>query len=61
LRNDNSNFLNAELAKYETWEQANKFIRVLFKSPEGFTKIKKDGVGQTTILKFLGKNKISNN
>lgn len=49
-------FLNAELAKYESWERVNSSIKSLFTSPESFTKTKDTGVGQTTILKFLGKN-----
>ncbi|OFY61620.1 MAG: hypothetical protein A2Y71_03015 [Bacteroidetes bacterium RBG_13_42_15] len=54
-------FLNEELGKYESWEELpNKSIKQLFidekgYSPEGrFKQCKKDGAGQTTILKFLG-------
>jgi len=46
--------LNAQLAKYESWERVDKSIKSLFISPESFTKTKQTGVGQTIILKFLG-------
>jgi len=53
-------FLDRELKKYATWEEAkcpNKFIRALFTGTKGdFKHCKNHGVGQTTILKFLGKN-----
>ena len=51
-------FLDKELAKYETWEEANvnKSINVLFASNRQFQQCKQEGVGQTTILKFLGGN-----
>lgn len=49
-------FLNAELAKHKTWEHANKSIRVIFSSNSQFQQCKRDGVGQGTILKFLGGN-----
>lgn len=50
-------FLNKELAKHESWNEAhvNKFINVLFETNSQFQQCKKQGVGQTTILKFLGK------
>jgi hypothetical protein len=48
-------FLNAELAKYETWDRVNKFIKSLFASPESFTKTRQTGVGQTTT--YLRSNK----
>ena len=49
-------FLNAELAKYESWEECpNKFIKALFEGKKGDFLHAKKGVGQTTILKFLGK------
>jgi hypothetical protein len=46
------------LAKYETWEDAtsNEFIRGLFDTKRAFETTKGSGVGQTTILKFLGPN-----
>jgi hypothetical protein len=51
-------YLDGELAKYETWEDSNKSIRVLFESEHAMMQAKRkpDGVGQTTILKFLGGN-----
>jgi len=54
-------FLNAELAKYKSWEDARLTLINLLglnetKYPEReFQKLKAQGVGQTTILKFLGK------
>lgn len=47
-------FLDAELVKYESWDRVNESIKSLFESPESFSKTKNTGVGQTTILKFLG-------
>jgi len=51
-------YLNAELVKCETWEEANvnKSINVLFASNRQFQQCKQEGVGQTTIKKFLGGN-----
>lgn len=51
-------FLDGELAKYKTWEESrsNKTIRGLFKSENEWSTPKGKGVGQTTILKFLGGN-----
>jgi len=52
-------FLDAELKKYESWEEAriNKSINTLFENAGNFGRCKKkDGVGQTTLLKFLGGN-----
>lgn len=51
-------FLDDELAKYATWaECVNKSIKALFTGSKGdFKHCKQNGVGQTTILKFLGKN-----
>jgi hypothetical protein len=48
-------FLNKELAKNE-YEDSNEFIRVLFDSEHAYNQAKRKdgGVGQTTILKFLG-------
>ena len=56
-----------ELAKYESWEDVktdNKFITHLFENVSSFMNCKRIdpktkemvGVGQTTILKFLGRN-----
>jgi ParB-like chromosome segregation protein Spo0J len=53
-------FLNAELAKYETWENCQSSKSYLIKlldrnlSQGKFKDLKDNGVGQTTILKFLG-------
>jgi len=43
-------FLDGELAKYETWEHADKSIRVLFSSNRQFQEVKKAGVGRETVL-----------
>ena len=50
-------YLDGELAKYESWSNVNKNINIksLFASGRQFENCKKNGVGQTTILKFLGK------
>ena len=50
-------FLNAELAKYEKWEDAPQgLINSLdLENKSSFENIKTKGAGQTTILKFLGK------
>jgi len=50
-------FLDAELAKFETWEGSDRFIRPLFSEEGGFQKAKQQGVGRDTILKFLGRPK----
>lgn len=49
-------FLDRELAKYETWDDLNKSIKMLFPTEHSFIQTKNHGVGQTTILKFLGGN-----
>lgn len=49
-------FLDAELAKYETWETSDKFIKGLFDNQRSFETAKGMGIGRDTILKFLGKN-----
>jgi len=51
-------FLDSELAKYESWDEAriNKSINTLFGNAGNFERTKQAGVGQTTILKFLGGN-----
>lgn len=46
-------YLDGELAKYESWETFNDFIRGLFDTQRAFETTKGSGVGQTTILKFL--------
>jgi len=42
-----------ELAKYESWEDImdNKSISHIIENAKSFSNIKRDGVGQTTILK----------
>ena len=50
-------FLDAELKKYETWKQvSNTSIKQLFESEAVWRNTKAKGVGQTTLLKFLGGN-----
>jgi len=51
-------YLDKELAKYKTWEDIKKskshLINLLdVKRPQEYAPLKKNGVGQTTILKFL--------
>lgn len=48
-------YLDGELAKAESFDALNKSIKG-FTDKEHFHQLKKDGVGQTTILKFLGDN-----
>jgi hypothetical protein len=48
--------LDGELAKYEDWSHLNKSIKMIFASNSQFQNCKKNGVGQITILKFLGGN-----
>jgi len=55
-------FLDGELAKYETWEEvcANEsIITKLVDNAKGFVKLRDQKSGQTTILKFLGGNWIT--
>lgn len=49
------NFLDSELAKYDTWEKCpDRSIKALFTSTKGdFLHAKIQGVGRTTILRFL--------
>ena len=54
-------YLENELAKYDTWERLNKNIKPFFGSSiqnaEGnFKKAKNEGIGQNTLLRFLGSN-----
>ena len=50
-------FLDGELDKADNLECLNKNIRALFSGIKGdFYHCKKNGIGQTTILKFLGGN-----
>jgi len=47
------------LSKYESWEEAcrvNKSINLIISDASNFMQLKQRGVGQTTILKFLGGN-----
>ena len=48
-------YLDGELKKYDSWEALNKNIKRLV-DKFNFEKVKAKGVGQTTILKFLGGN-----
>lgn len=47
-------YLDRELAKHESWEDLNKNIKILFDTEHSFIQTKTHGIGQTTILKFLG-------
>lgn len=49
-------FLDSELAKHDTWNHLNKSIKMIFASNSQFENCKRNGIGQTTILKFLGGN-----
>jgi hypothetical protein len=55
------NYLDSELAKYKTWEELlsdNKSISGLFNETskrKSFKQFQDEGIGQTTIVKFLGK------
>ena len=49
-------FIDAEMAKAETWKDANKSISVLFDNQHSFEQTKNQGAGQNTILRFLGGN-----
>ena len=55
---DVKTFLDKELAKYKTWEEArvDKFVNTLFGNAGNFENTKETGVGRTIILKFLGGN-----
>ena len=48
-------FLDSELSKAKSFKTLNESIKRLV-DKHNFDKIKKEGVGQTTILKFLGEN-----
>lgn len=48
-------YLDGELGKC-VYKDSNKSIRVLFESEHAYNQTKNKGVGQTTILKFLGGN-----
>jgi hypothetical protein len=48
-------FIESEISKVDDMEYLNESIKVLFQGVKGdFHKVKNGGVGQTTILKFLG-------
>jgi len=47
-------YLNAQLAKFDNWETSHEVIRGLFDNQRAFETAKGRGVGQGTILKFLG-------
>ena len=52
-------FLNAELKKYKTWEDAcanESIITTIVDNAKAFVKLRDQRPGQTTILKFLGAN-----
>lgn len=48
-------YLESELKKYDSWETLNKSIKRFF-DKFNFQKMKQEGVGQTTLVKFLGAN-----
>jgi hypothetical protein len=47
-------YLEGELAKYDSWNHADGNIRVIFSSNSQFQQCKRDGVGREVIKKFLG-------
>ena len=49
-------FLDGELAKCTDWNHAQDFLNMIFASNSQFENCKKNGVGQSTIKKFLGGN-----
>jgi hypothetical protein len=51
-------YLDSELAKCDSWEEfrSNNSIKPIFNSEPEYRSAKGKGVGQTTLLKFLGKN-----
>ncbi len=49
-------FLDGEIKKAEDLDHVDKSIKVIFQTNSQFQQVKKDGVGQTTLLKFLGGN-----
>jgi len=49
-------FLDAELAKCETWGTSGENTRCLFKNQTAFAEAKTKGVGRNVIMKFLGAN-----
>ena len=49
-------FLDGELAKYETLATSGEITRCLFKNQTAFAEAKTKGVGRDTLVKFLGGN-----
>ena len=49
-------FLDGELAKYDTLNRDDKSITLIVTDESNFQQLKKNGVGRETILKFLGGN-----
>ncbi len=49
-------FLDGELAKYETLKTSGEITRCLFKTQTAFQESKTKGVGRDTLVKFLGGN-----
>jgi hypothetical protein len=49
-------FIDAELAKYETWDLAPLFIKELIGAEPAYRNVKARGSGGETILRFLGGN-----
>ena len=51
-------YLDGELVKCEKYELVNKSIKQLFETKERYAQVRnsKEGIGQTTLLKFLGSN-----
>jgi len=49
-------FLDAELAKHETWDTSGKYTKGLFINQRSFETAKGMGIGRDAILKFLGGN-----
>jgi hypothetical protein len=52
-------YLKSELEKYESWENIcvnESIITKLVDNAKGWVKLRDQGVGQTTLLKFLGRN-----
>ena len=47
-------YLDAELAKYDDWNHADKNTRVIFASNSQFQYCKQEGIVHGTILKFPG-------
>ena len=48
-------FLDKELARFDSWNLADPGFRQIFDTVRSFTNSKRDGVGRRAIKKFLGK------